>query len=245
MTPSSLESRRTMPPMAARTRGTARVREDDGRRTRHQHRRAELLDAAVEYAVENGLAELSLRLLASGLGVSHKTLLYHFGTKEDLFTEIVREWQLQEQRTILERAERDQSAGFMDLLRSAWADLTAAGSEAFLRFRFEVLELARHQPDRYEDFLHSTYVVWPAIIESGLRREGLSRERARPLAYLVQAALHGLQLGLLNTGDRVQADEGFLELMNTIEVVLAAEAGKRTARSDARAQRPARPPRRP
>jgi AcrR family transcriptional regulator len=215
---------RTIPRMVPATR-------DDGRRTRHEHRRGELLNAAVAYAVENGITDLSLRPLAAALGVSHKTLLYHFGTKEDLFTEIVHEWQAREQRLVLERSEHKESSGFFDLLRSAWDDLTAAGTENFLRFRFEVLGLAREQPGRYEDFLRSTYAQWPAIIESGLRTEGLPRKRARPLADLVLAAMHGLQLSMLNTGDRTRAENAFEELVNALRAVVATESA-RGARPD-------------
>ena len=44
-------------------------------------RRAQLLDEAVDYAVEHGLADLTLRPLADALGVMPNTLVHHFGTK--------------------------------------------------------------------------------------------------------------------------------------------------------------------
>ena len=62
----------------------------DGRTLRYQHRRPELLAAAVEYILERGIAELSLRPMAKELGVTHATLLRHFGTKEALVLEVVK-----------------------------------------------------------------------------------------------------------------------------------------------------------
>lgn len=192
---------------------------EDGRRTRHRHRRAQLLDAAVDYALEHSITDLALRPLGAALGVSHKTLLYHFGTKEQLFTEIVREWQGREQRFVAELTASERP-GFLALLERMWGRLTAPDRDEFLRFRFEVLALARAQPDRYEDLLHRTYVEWPRVIEGGLRDEGLSAEQAHPLAEVVQAVLHGLQLGLLTTGDRARADRGFREFVRLLGTTL-------------------------
>src|ERR1700685_3703287 len=60
-----------------------------GRPVNYQ-RRAELLDAAVEYAIEHGFSELSWRPVAAALGVSTSTLVHHFGTKEQMLEAILR-----------------------------------------------------------------------------------------------------------------------------------------------------------
>src|SRR5436309_14620942 len=62
---------------------------EDGRR-RGRHQRDQLALAAADWVIENGLADLSLRRLAAGLGVSHRVLIYHFGSKNELFQEILR-----------------------------------------------------------------------------------------------------------------------------------------------------------
>lgn len=49
-----------------------------------------LLDGAVDYAVANGISDLSLRPLAAALGTQAPVLLHHFGTKEQLIVERVR-----------------------------------------------------------------------------------------------------------------------------------------------------------
>ena len=58
-------------------------------RTPDPARRAELLSAAVDYAVENGIAGLTLRPLAQALGVQPNTLVHHFGDKEELLSAIL------------------------------------------------------------------------------------------------------------------------------------------------------------
>ena len=49
-----------------------------------------LLRAALAHVVERGLADLSLRTLAEGIGTSHRMLIYHFGSKEGLVAEVVK-----------------------------------------------------------------------------------------------------------------------------------------------------------
>lgn len=53
--------------------------------------RERLLAAAVEHVAAHGVGDLSLRRLAAALGTSHRMLVYHFGSREGLLVEVVRE----------------------------------------------------------------------------------------------------------------------------------------------------------
>ena len=55
-------------------------------------RKAELLDALVEYLLKHGLADLSLRPLAAALKTSPRTLLYHFRSREDMIAAAINEF---------------------------------------------------------------------------------------------------------------------------------------------------------
>ena len=50
-------------------------------------RRLDLLNASVEYILNHGIADLSLRPLAANVGSKARLLIYHFGTKDSLVTE--------------------------------------------------------------------------------------------------------------------------------------------------------------
>src|SRR4051812_921010 len=52
--------------------------------------RARLLDAAVDFALAQGIADVSLRQLAAGLGTSHRMLIHHFGSREELLVEVIK-----------------------------------------------------------------------------------------------------------------------------------------------------------
>ena len=50
--------------------------------------RDRLLAAAVDHALDAGIADLSLRELAAAIGTSHRMLLYHFGSREGLLVAV-------------------------------------------------------------------------------------------------------------------------------------------------------------
>lgn len=66
-------------------------------RTRGQYktgvrRREQLIAVAVEVFAEHGYAGGSIRAIAQKVGVSHATLIQHFGSKEGLLIAVLKEW---------------------------------------------------------------------------------------------------------------------------------------------------------
>lgn len=55
-------------------------------------RREEILAAAISVFGRRGFAGGSVRSIAERVGISHATLLQHFGTKEGLLTAVLEEW---------------------------------------------------------------------------------------------------------------------------------------------------------
>jgi AcrR family transcriptional regulator len=153
-------------------------------------RRAQLLGAAVDYAIEHGLADLTLRPLADALGVRPNTLVHHFGSKEELLSEIlngVRD-RLRAMRAGMEQ-DPEQAP-----LEGVWEWSSSPERLAFFRSFFEAYGLALHQPDRYRPFLERVVGDWLAEAE---------RAQLTPAqATLELAVVRGLLLDLLTTGDR-------------------------------------------
>ena len=109
----------------------------DGRRLRYQHRRGDLLEAIAEYVLDNGVASLSLRRVGEAVGVSHVTIQHHFGSKDELVTEIVEHLL---ERTFAPRGDYAgvDSAGTMRALWSNWTHVSSALT-ASARRRSQVL----------------------------------------------------------------------------------------------------------
>jgi AcrR family transcriptional regulator len=155
-------------------------------RTADPELRRELLESAADYVCEHGLADLSLRPLAEALGVSPGSLLYHFGSKERLLIEIIREGRKRQQRL----------AAPTDDLAALWRDWTAPRWLPLWRLFFEVYALALQHPERYPGFLDSAVGEWLDAIDPSRDRD------ARADATLLLATFRGLLLDFCATGDR-------------------------------------------
>ncbi|MUL75444.1 TetR/AcrR family transcriptional regulator [Mycolicibacterium sp. CBMA 226] len=176
----------------------------DGRTARFQHRRPELLGAAAEYVLDNGLADLSLRRLAEALGVTHATLLRHFASKDELVLEVTEHIRADFETRLA--GEIDLSPGYSvaDLARALWLRLCEPREQRQFRLLFELFG-SRSLGDKRltESMIHG----WVALIsERIVAAGGWNRQDARALATLLLAQFRGLQLDLMLTGERARVD---------------------------------------
>ncbi len=153
-------------------------------------RRAELLQGSIDYAVEHGLADLTLRPLAEALGVQPNTLAHHFGSKEELLSEILNGVRDRLRATRAEVAADPRG----DPIEAVWRWTADERHERFFRSFFEAYGLALRRPERFEPFLARVVSDWVGPAGS-------------PAATLELAVLRGLLLDLLTTGERERVEE--------------------------------------
>ena len=178
---------------------------EDGRRLRYQHRREELLHAATEHVVTQGLAQASLRRVAEGVGVSHAALLHHFGTREGLLAEIV-ERVLTRAFTAPHLHEGDPEGG---PLRALWRHATTGTGQRYVRLFLAVTGHALYDDGPLAATVRRSVQERSDLIAAGLIASGVDPATARPLGTLVLATMRGLMLDRLVTGDAVRADAAF------------------------------------
>jgi AcrR family transcriptional regulator len=176
----------------------------DGRTLRHQHRRPELLGAAVEYILEHGVCELSLRPMAKEIGVTHATLLRHFGTKEELVAEVVDHIRADVFAERVERAEVVVSLA--QSLRTVWKRLCDPREQRQFALLFELVALETRDPGRFSNLTAILISDFLGPLEAAFRDHGLSPPQARDVATAYLALVRGLQLDLALTGDRRRVD---------------------------------------
>jgi AcrR family transcriptional regulator len=188
----------------------------DGRSLRYVHRRGELLEAVGEYVMENGVATLTLRKVADAVGVSHATLQHHFGTREELVSEIVEH--------LLERTfepgedypDDFEPAEMEERLRALWTNLktptgrrdTQLFTEALVRSVFEHADYAHAVAHSIERRLERIAGVCMSA--------GCPQSEAMLSATILLALLRGLSLDLLATGDLERVDATFDLMMEGI-----------------------------
>jgi len=164
-------------------------------------RREELLEKAYEFVLEHGLADLSLRPLATAVGSSPRVLLYLFGSKEGLVGEL------------LARARRDELAalegvtgeGLDAVTATLWEWLSAPQHRRLLVLWVEAYARSLVDPGGpWAGFAQHTVEDWLAVLAraqpAAVRRTVAGgAERTRALALL-----RGALLDLLATGDEAR-----------------------------------------
>jgi AcrR family transcriptional regulator len=176
--------------------------EVDGRTLRHLQRRPELLAGAVEYILENGVAELTLRPLAKALGVTHATLLRHFGTKEELVTEVITAIRVDLLDNLRASVGDIAAAPPARSMRTVWRQLCEPTERRQFVLLFELVAIQAREPDRFGSLATVLIADFLQPLEASLRSHGLSRSEARDLATGFLAQLRGLQLDLAVSGDQ-------------------------------------------
>jgi AcrR family transcriptional regulator len=170
----------------------------------NQRRRAELLDAAVDYAVENGFSEVSWRPVAAALAVSPTALVHHFGTKEQMLVAI-----LGRLRERIVAAMSDRSGEQTDLAtaaRRAWKGASNPQRAGEYRLFFEVYGRALQAPQPFAEFLEHVVADWMgALVEA--QGPDVDPTTAKRTATLVIATIRGLLLDLLATHDRARIED--------------------------------------
>lgn len=192
----------------------------DGRSARWAHRRPELVAAATRYVLDHGVSDLTLRPLASAMGVTIATVVRQFGSKEALVEEISRAINEDLLTTLREDPEL---IGLppVQTLRTLWRRWLDPSQGRQFRLLFELYGLALRHPEQYRWFTESIVADWLPQIEAPLIGDGVDPDIARQLATLVLAVLRGLHLDLVATGDLDRVDAAFELAMATLSPTLA------------------------
>jgi AcrR family transcriptional regulator len=186
--------------------------------TRTARRKAELLTAFIRYLLRRGVSDISLRPAAVALGTSPRMLIYYFGSRQRLLFAAVEEIRLRERvRFAQEIQRRPPGSSVREFLEASWRWYSSKRREPHLRLLFELYGLAFVNPKRYRAFLTAMTDDYFSMMEEGLRSQGMSRENSRVAATLYRAALRGLVIDLLSTGDRARIDEAVTELAKRLE----------------------------
>jgi AcrR family transcriptional regulator len=164
-------------------------------------RRQELLDAVVKECAERGIGDRSLRDVAAAVGTSHRMLLHHFGSRDELLLAIVGEVE-RRKRALLPELPTEPGAA----IAAMWADLRRPELRPFERLFFECYArgvqgeqpFARMLPEAVEAWLADDGSTDPALLRLGL------------------AVMRGLLLDLVATDDRTGVDaaaQAFIDLV--------------------------------
>jgi AcrR family transcriptional regulator len=190
---------------------------------RKSQRREDLLDASIEYMLERGVADLSLRPLAAKVGSKARLLVYHFGSKDALITDamlVVRN-RVQQNFAALMQNGRDRKPSRM--IQGFWIWATSKQHQRYLRLFFEVHGLALQNPKRYGRYLEGAFTSWVEIM-AGILPSTASRTARRTLATLAVGTVVGLMLDYLSSGDKKRTTAALTQFADNFDAMLPAKA---------------------
>lgn len=189
-------------------------------------RRNQLLDQVVAHLAEHGLANVSLRPMATALGVSVNALVHHFGSKDDLIIAALhRSGAVQQsiERRWLARQPRMSQA---DLLRAWWRWISASPQNlAIVRLGIEAAALEATRSGLPKQVRGEQIGLWRSNIETRLVAEGVPHEVAVTEASLAKAMFTGLVVDLLATGQRARLTRALEVGLTRLEQVVWTNAG--------------------
>ena len=160
-------------------------------------RKDQLIDRAIDYLLKNGLAGLSLRPLAAGIGTSARLLVFHFGSKEGLIEEVLGEVQERLRKSLAAVASAKSLVAGEAPMKRCWRWASGKRNLPYLRLLYEAHFIVVRVPGTYERYLNRSSLNWIEFIASRLP-ESIS---SAAMATLCGAVFDGLIVELLSTGD--------------------------------------------
>jgi AcrR family transcriptional regulator len=178
-------------------------------RTPDIKRRQQLLDALVEEFAASGIGDRSLREVAAAVGTSHRMLLHHFTSRDELLLAIV------------EQVERRQMATLSDLptepadsFAAMWANLCSPELRPFERLFFECYSRGVQGEKPFVRMVPGAVDAWLSEADTAV---GGTSDPA--LVRLGLAVTRGLLLDLVATDDDAgvtSAAQAFVDLIRRV-----------------------------
>ncbi|ORA16557.1 TetR/AcrR family transcriptional regulator [Mycobacterium arosiense] len=178
-------------------------------RTPDTERRQQLLDALVAEFATGGIGDRSLREVATAVGTSHRMLLHHFGSREDLLLAIVEAVE-RRQMGLLAELPTDPAESFAAL----WADLRRSELREAERLFFECYARAAQGEKPFARMVPGAVEGWLAEVDALKTAAGVRVDPA--MARLGLAVARGLLLDLVATDDDAGVDaaaQAFIRLL--------------------------------
>lgn len=164
-------------------------------------KRAELLSGALSYFATHGIAGLSLRPLAAGLGTSDRMLIHYFGTKDNLIGQA-----LIAAMPDLSSAVAGGEGDATDVARRIWQEMAGGSQQNRVRVMIEVMALSLTQPEPYRQIALNATHAWIDPIARRLQRDGAPAAEAAATATVLVSGLKGLALDLYVSRERERVE---------------------------------------
>jgi AcrR family transcriptional regulator len=171
--------------------------------------RAALRDKIVAFVRANGVVDFSLRPVAAFVGVSPRTLLYHFGSREALLCEVF------DTMRAVSLAQISASAGGAVGPRAAlmlhWRWMAAPEQRPLVRLFYEMFGVSVFHADRFGTYACRVAEDWLTYVGAVI---GAAPGTPDPRVSLIVSVFHGATLDLAATDDVPRLDAMMVSFLN-------------------------------
>ena len=174
-----------------------------------------MLGEIVDHLLDQPLATLSFRTLASALGVSTYTLVYQFGSRAELLHEIVRAITTR-QNVVVDAvaAETGDLATHLQNLRESWAWSLQPRNRQLQRLEFEASMLEAQDPGD-DPITPKVFQLWHSAGHKALMSMGIAEADADVEARIITNTMYGLQHDLIVNGNEDAATTAFERVLES------------------------------
>lgn len=174
-------------------------------------RAAEMLPEIVEVLRRRGPAGFQLGTIADDLGTSSRMLIYHFGSRDDLLSHVMR---ILRRDTVRELSSPPPTS-VLEAIDRWWAYYMEHTSD--IQLFFHLASRRFEEPGRFDEFASTAIDIWRDYFASALEAQGMDAAHAEVLGRLIIGTLRGITADYLITGDREHVEESladFRELLS-------------------------------
>jgi AcrR family transcriptional regulator len=193
-------------------------------------RQVELLEAAYRYALQHGLADLSLRPLAAAIGSSPRVLLYLFDSKDGLVRALLARARSDELAALgrLGHGEGESAAiGLAPAVEQIWAWLAADEHRPLLRLWAEAYARSLVEPDgAWAGFARDTVSDWLEVLADCQPAPERASDEGAVRRTLALAVLRGALLDLLATDDEQRVTAGVRHHLAALSAQPSSRSGR-------------------
>ncbi len=125
----------------------------------HKYTREQILESAVQVALDDGIGSLTFGRLAKRLGTSDRVIVYYFPNKATLVTDVLTEIGSRLQ-FVLARAFTGPAAGHQQMAKAAYGVLANEDSDAIFAVYFEACGLAAAGAKPFQELAAALFGGW-------------------------------------------------------------------------------------
>lgn len=177
----------------------------------------DVLKKVVDDALKNGYAFRSLRAIAETSGISHRMLIYHFGSQHGLWSAIINEVRESEKSLFTAETENVKSVDDLkELLQTFGQRYTTGDFLPFYQLHFETYSYALRHREECSEFLDGVVEPWIEVLTALFEKVGFGEEDASHRARIILAATRGFFLDQITTGNMEEVERSAATLLNLV-----------------------------